>query len=132
MESARARIPYRSDHDAIVGSIKHLESLVAEDRVWKEPTKKEFARLNVKQKAAYWLYHLRDLNVQQTSQPGMCMVLTEAKSFSVGSINLAKQGTPNPAVELQKLGYEALPQIIAHLDDGRPTLCVGFWRNFAP
>ena len=25
-----------------------------------------------------------------------------------------------------------MPQIIAHLDDGRPTRCVGFWRHYSP
>jgi hypothetical protein len=33
---------------------------------------------------------------------------------------------------LKKLGYDVLPQIIAHLDDDRPTRCVGFWRHYAP
>lgn len=125
------KIPYRSDHDKIVQQIKHLESLVAEDRAWKEPTKEEFAKLDVKQKAAYWLHHLRDLNVTQTSSPGMCMVLCDLSRF-FESQDLAKKGTPNAAVELSKLGYEIVPQIIAHLEDGRPTRCVGFWRHYSP
>ena len=82
---------------------------------------------SVKQQATYWLHHLRDLNVMQTSSPGMCMVLTDSPG-SFESQDLAKEGTPNAAVELKKLGYEALPQIIAHLDDERPTRCVGYWR----
>jgi hypothetical protein len=110
--------------------IKQLEGLIAEDKAWKEPTKEEFARFDVKQKVAYWLHHLRDLNVTQSSSPGMCMVLTDSP-FSL-SQDLAKEGTPNPAVELKKLGYEVLPQIIAHLEDDRPTRCVGFWRHYAP
>jgi hypothetical protein len=129
---ALAKIPYRADHDAIVRLIKQLESLIAEDKAWKEPTKEEFAKLSVKQKAAYWLYHLRNLNVTQTSSPGMCMVLTDTPFTFMQSQDLAKKGTPNPAVELKKLGYEVLPQIIAHLDDARPTRCVGFWRHYAP
>jgi hypothetical protein len=128
---ALARIPYRTDHAAVLREIKNLESLVAEDRAWKEPSKEELARMDVKQKAAYWLYHLRDLNVQQASNPGMCVVLTDSP-WSFQSQDLAREGTPNPAVELKKLGYEVLPQVIAHLDDGRPTRCVGFWRDYAP
>jgi hypothetical protein len=33
---------------------------------------------------------------------------------------------------LVKLGKQALPQIIAHLDDPRPTRCLGYWRSVAP
>ncbi len=129
---ALARIPYRSDHDTILQGIKQLEILVAEDKAWKEPTRENFAKLSVKQKAAYWLHHLRDLNVTQTSSPGMCMVLSDEPLAFMQSHDLAKKGTPNAAVELKKLGYEALPQIIAHLDDARPTRCVGFWRFGIP
>jgi hypothetical protein len=129
---ALAKIPYRPDHDTIVREIKQLESLIAEDKAWKEPTREEFARLDVKQKASYWLHHLRDLNVRQTSSPGMCMVLTDSPWSFMQSQDLAKKGTPNPAVELKKLGYEVLPQIIAHLEDDRPTRCVGFWRHYSP
>jgi hypothetical protein len=129
---ALAKIPYRADHDAILREIKDLESLIAEDKAWKEPSKEEFASLDVKQKVAYWLHHLRDLNVTQTSSPGMCMVLTDSPWSFIESQDLAKKGTPNAAVELKKLGYQAIPQIIAHLDDARPTRCVGFWRSYSP
>jgi hypothetical protein len=130
-KQALAKIPYRSDHDAILRRIKQLKGLIAEDKAWKEPTREQFARLDARQKAAYWLYHLRNLNVTQTSSPGMCSVLTDSRSF-LHSQDLGKKGKPNPAVELKKLGYEVLPQIIAHLDDDRPTRCVGFWRHYAP
>ena len=129
---ALARIPYRQDHDAILQRIKQLERLVAEDKAWEEPSKEEFAKFTVQQKATYWLHHLRDLNVTQSSSPGMCMVLTDSPWSFMQSQDLSKEGTPNAAVELRKLGYEALPQIVAHLDDDRPTRCVGFWRHFWP
>ncbi len=39
---------------------------------------------------------------------------------------------PNPAHELKKLGIAAVPLVIAHLDDTRPTRCKGHWRSQAP
>src|SRR5262249_516882 len=99
-------------------------------RAWKEPSKQELAKMDVKQKATYWLHHLRDLHVTQSSSPGMCMVLTDSP-WSL-SQDLAEKDTPNPAMELKNLGYEVLPQIIAHLDDARPTRCIGFWRHYSP
>jgi len=128
---ALAKVPYRPDHDAILREIKQLERLIAEDKAWKEPTKEELARMDVKQKGAYWLHHLRDLNVRQSSSPGMCMVVIDSSLSSFLSQHLDKDA-PNPAVELKKLGYEVLPQIIAHLEDERPTRCVGFWRSYSP
>jgi len=119
---ALAKIPYRPDHETILAKIRQLESLIAEDKAWKEPSKEELVKMNVKQKATYWLHHLRDLDVRQMTQPGMCGVLT----------GWTRKGTPNSAVELTKLGYEVLPQIIAHLDDDRPTRCVGYSRFYAP
>lgn len=35
-------------------------------------------------------------------------------------------------MELKKLGMAAVPNIIAHLDDGRPTRCKGHWRSYWP
>jgi hypothetical protein len=130
-DRALAKVPYRPDHDTILGRIRQLESLTAEDRAWKEPTKEDLDRMNVNQKAAYWLHHLRDLNVVQSMSPGMCRVVSDSRWSGFESQQLNKDA-PNPAVELKKLGYDALPQVIAHLDDDRPTRCVGFWRNYAP
>ena len=80
------------------------------------------------QKVAYWLYHLRDLAVGQWSDPGRCYVL--APSFF--GVNDRDTKHPNAAMELKKLGLVALPQLIAHLDDARPTRCKGHWRSYSP
>jgi hypothetical protein len=124
------KIPYRPKHKDTVAAISHYESLVAEDKAWKEPTKEGFAKFNAQQKVDYWMYHLRDLDVHQTSQPGMCYVLTDRFGFDGQHMSAGKK--PNAAVELKKLSYDAIPKLIAHLEDGRPTKCVGYWRNFAP
>jgi hypothetical protein len=126
-----AKIPYRPKHDETVAAIGHYESLIAEDKTWKEPTKEEFAKLNVQQMVDYWIYHLRNLDVRQSSQPGMCYVLTEDFGLLMGQ-HLSATKKPNAAVELKQLSYDAIPKIIAHLEDGRPTKCIGYWRDFAP
>jgi hypothetical protein len=125
-----AKVPYRPKHNDTVAAIGHYESLVAEDKAWKGPTKEEFAGFNVQQKVDYWIYHLRDLDVRQSSQPGMCHVLTDG--FGFGGQHLSADKRPNAAVELEKLSYDAIPKLIAHLEDGRPTKCVGFGRDFIP
>jgi hypothetical protein len=123
-----AKVPYRPKHTDTVAAIGHYESLIGEDKAWKEPTKELFATFNVQQKVDYWIYHLRNLDVRQWMQPGRCYVLSEG--FDFGRQPADKK--PNAAVELKKLAYDAIPKLIAHLEDGRPTQCVGYWRDFAP
>jgi len=81
----------------------------------------------VEKTAEYWLHRLRDADVGQWSDPGMCCVLSE---FSDRLDDKPK--APNPAIELKKLGMAVLPQIIAHLDDTRPTRCKGHARRYRP
>jgi hypothetical protein len=56
----------------------------------------------------------------------MCYVLG---GFGFGEPDKKK---PNAAVELKNLGLAAVPQLIAHLDDARPTRCKGHWRSYWP
>jgi hypothetical protein len=125
-----AVIPYQPYQDDARLMVKHYESLLKEDREWVEPSAQTLAKMTDEQKVGYWLYHLRDLNVGQWSDPGHCYVLGGGFSIDLGEEK--KKDKPNPAVELKKLGITALPTIIAHLDDPRPTRCKGHWRSYSP
>jgi hypothetical protein len=85
--------------------------------------------MTTEQQASYWLYHLRDLDVGQWSDPGRCSVFGGRFGFFPSEEENKK---PNAAVELKKLGMAAIPQIIAHLDDDRPARCKGHWRRYWP
>ena len=103
--------------------VEGYESLAAEDARWTEPEPKALAKMDAPARAACWMYRLRDHAASQWSDPGSCYVLGPSA---------AREGKPNPADELVKLGWDALPLVIARLDDVRPTRCVGWWRSFAP
>jgi hypothetical protein len=122
-----AAIPYHQYREEAKAMAKHYQSLLKEDRRWVEPNAKALAKMTIEQKVAYWLYHLRDLDVGQWSDPGRCYVL--GFGFSLQARGKAK---PNAAVELKKLGMTAVPELIAHLDDARPTRCKGHWRSYWP
>jgi hypothetical protein len=130
---ALARIPH---HRFVVEAREmagHYESLVAEDVAWREPSREARAGMAGPEKAAYWMHHLRDADLSQMANPGMCHVVAEndrLANFLVGRDPDA--ATPNPAMELKKLGKDALPLVVAHLDDARPTRCLGFWRSYEP
>ncbi|MEM6258626.1 MAG: hypothetical protein AAGI37_09975 [Planctomycetota bacterium] len=115
---------YRDEAKAMV---KHYGSLLEEDAQWVEPNADEIAKLTEAEQVAYWLYHLRDHDAGQFTDPGHCSV------FSQRGWTLDEEAEkPNPAVELKKLGVAAIPQLIAHMDDARPTRCKGHWRSYWP
>jgi hypothetical protein len=123
-----AAIPHQQYRDEARETAKHYQSLLDEDGRWVEPDAKALAAMTPAQKAGYWLYHLRDLAVGQWSDPGTCRVLDE---LGFGNLE-GEKAKPNAAVELKKLGMAAVPQLIAHLDDARPTRCKGHWRSYWP
>ena len=123
-----AAIPHHKYRNEAKAMSKHYQTLLEEDARWVEPDAKAFAKMTTDQKIAYWLYHLRDLDVGQWSDPGSCYVLGR---FGFGFGNAEKE-KPNAAVALRKLGMAAVPQLIAHLDDARPTRCKGHWRSYWP
>ena len=104
--------------------VRLYEELGAEDAAWKNPSSDEVARMAPPARVAVWVHRLRDLAAQQTSDPGSCQVL--------GPWSGLAKGEPNPADELVKLGWDALPAVIEHLDDAHPSRSRGHWRSFAP
>jgi hypothetical protein len=119
-----AAIPHHQYRDEARDMVRYYQSLLDEDLKWVEPDAKVRAVMTVDQKASYWLYHLRDLAVGQWSDPGTCRVL-----YPLGTTDDTK---PNAALELKSLGMAAVPHLIAHLDDARPTRCKGHWRRYWP
>lgn len=93
--------------------------MIEEDKAFKDVSPAAPA-----ERGAYWLHKLRDAASRQHSQPGSVSVFPDWRD--------EEDTTPAPAEELRKLGWAALPLIIEHLDDLRPTRCLGFWRNFEP
>lgn len=100
------------------------EEMIREDEAWKEPPPQELAARDPQTRANHWIYHLRDVAARQSSDPGSCEIL--------GPFGKPKAGGPFPPDELVKLGWDALPAVIEHLDDRRPTRSVGWHRGFSP
>lgn len=103
--------------------LKYYKEMAEEEKNYKEPSKEELEKMPTEKKAEYFLYRLRYLNARQMSQPGMCSVLGMWSGI---------KDDQNPATKLYKLGWDALPLVIEHLDDRRPTRCMGCGRSFIP
>jgi hypothetical protein len=98
-----------------------LRLMVEEDKHWTEPS--DLKTIEFDGKIAYYIYHLRDLNCHQFSQPGMCYVLQDTD---------VERLKTNAAVRLKEIGEPAIPALIKLLRDRRPTRSVGYWRDFSP
>ena len=92
--------------------IEGYKSLIIDDKLWKEPGTDELARMTADQKAAYWVYHLRDVGGFDGFGSAFCGLF-----FSEGF----RDDATSPARSLKALGVAAIPQVIAHLDDTRPA-----------
>jgi hypothetical protein len=100
-------------------NLKFYGNMLAEEKIRIVPTKEELEKMSADKKVEYWIYHLRDLNVCQREWPGYCDVLSEFWDADAGN---------KPAGQLAKIGWDALPAVIEHIDDRRPTRSVAFAR----
>jgi hypothetical protein len=100
--------------------------MVEEDAAWTEPTEKERAEMSHADLAAYWVHQLRDLAARQLSQPGGCSVFGFSSGMSDETVSC------HAAWQLFQMGPAAVPLLIDHLDDPRPTRSMGFHRDFFP
>ncbi len=102
--------------------VEGYQQLLTEDGQWIEPTPEERARFTTKEQLAYWMYKLRDHDAGQWSDPGMCNVFIEGRG---------EDDAPNPAQKIRELGMVAIPALIQHMEDIRPTRCKGHWRSYS-
>lgn len=100
------------------------EKMTWEAAAWVEPKREDLAKLPVEKKVEYWIYHLRDVDASQMSNPGSCDILQ-----TWGRRERKKLYPPD---ELVKLGWDAIPVLIEHLDDSRPSRSMGWHRSFSP
>ena len=96
-----------------------LRRMIAEDEAHAKLGLTSLARFPVEEQVSELIFRLRDQNGWQSSQPGYCDVFADRS----GSTN-------TPAHQLARLGYTAVPQLIAALDDTTYSRSVGYHRNF--
>lgn len=117
-------IPDHSFRDEAEAMVEGYQQLLTEDGQWQEPTPEQLAKFTTKEQIDYWMYKLRDHDYGQWSDPGKCDVFFDGL--------IGERVESNPAEELKKLGNAAVPQLIEHMDDMRPTRCKGHWRSYWP
>ena len=102
-----------------------LRTMVAEDTAHCVPAA-PLASLPPEQRVAELIFRLRDQHGSQLSQPGECNVFSEDLFAPPGKAEEEK----SPAMQLADLGFAAVPQLIAAMDDQRFSRSVSFGRDF--
>jgi hypothetical protein len=96
-----------------------LNRMIAEDRAHPRISPEGIPHLHEQERVRELIFQLRDQNGHQWSQPGSCDIFDDW-----GGV------TNTPAHQLLKLGYAAVPQLIAALDSDALSRSVGYHRNF--
>lgn len=110
---------------------KILERMVKED-VEHEQRKKPLSEMTMDERVAELIYQLRDQNGRQWKQPGGCEIFLDPRDDQglFMEIENVAEGSGSPATQLLWIGFEAVPQLIEHLEDDTLTRSVGYGRDF--
>ena len=119
--------PSSTHLDRVRDTIRILQQMVQEDANYAQRNQLDTAQMTTEERVADFIFQLRNQNGRQYGQPGACDIF----NFDM---QLSSNGTPeiptSPAHQLVAIGYDAVPQLIASLDDERLTRSVGYHRNF--
>lgn len=107
-------------HERAVQTVKILRRMIAEDEAHAKNPITNLDQLPVEARISELIFRLRNQNGHQYSQPGSCDIFGDWR----------REDTNTPAHQLLRLGYSAVPQLIAALGDDTFTRSVGFQRDF--
>jgi len=113
-----ADFPESPHAERVANTVRILERMVAQDDAHAAAPARAWDTLSKDEQVAELVFQLRDQNGHQWSQPGWCDVFADPREGQ------------SPAARLVALGFDAVPRLIAALDDDTFTRSVGFWRDF--
>lgn len=108
--------------------IEQLETIIARHGNLGE-TAPISAKVDASKQGELFLSQLTDLRCEQDAQPGFIMPYVGPPPYR--SYQTTGFDENMPTAKLQKLGMEAVPALIAALEDDTPTRTVYHWRDFA-
>jgi hypothetical protein len=116
-QDLRERFPQSRYQSTIQETIKTLELMVQEDQ---QHRPKDLEKLTADEKMGELIFQLRDQTGIQEMQPGWCNIFARDDP----------KNPQSPASQLLRVGYPAVPQLIAALDDQRLSRSIHFWRGY--
>lgn len=111
--------PHSSHQERAKQTAEMLARMVAEDEAHAKVPSTNLNLLPVEERVRELIFQLRDQHGEQPGQPAECDIFSDWRSV-----------TNSAAHQLVKIGYPAVPQLIAALEDSTFTRSVGYWRDF--
>jgi hypothetical protein len=115
-----ARYPASEHRKRAMETADLLKTMISEDDAHARQEPKPWETMSRDEQAVELVFQLRDQNGHQWSQPGWCDIFEGSRSDQTNS----------PAHQLAAMGHDAVPRLIAALDDRRFTRSVGYHRDF--
>ena len=96
-----------------------LDRMISEDQAHVKSAPANLASVPVEEQVRELIFRLRDQHGEQSGQPGWCDIFDDWRGVA-----------NSPAHQLVRIGYPAVPQLIAALEDPTFTRSVGYWRDY--
>jgi hypothetical protein len=111
--------PHSDQQERARQTVAILQRMIAEDEAHARNAPTNLDVLPVDQRVHELIFQLRDQHGEQGGQPGWCDIFDDWRGV-----------TNSAAHQLVRIGYPAVPQLTAALEDKTFTRSVGFWRDF--
>jgi hypothetical protein len=111
--------PHSSHQERAKKIVEMLTRMIAGDEAHAKIAPTNLDQLPVEERVRELIFQLRNQHGEQPGQPAWCDIFSDRRGV-----------TNTPAHQLVKIGYPAVPQLIAALEDPAFTRSVSYWRDF--
>jgi hypothetical protein len=103
---------------------ERLARMCKEDEEHSGSTGRRLDRMSTSEQVVELIYQLRDQNAHQIFSHGGCNIFMDPRDIPARG----HQAVGSPASRLVAIGFSAVPQLMAHIDDHTLTRCYGVGR----
>jgi hypothetical protein len=114
-----ANYPHSDQQERAKQTVAMLERMITEDEAHAKRAPTNLEQLPVEDRVRELIFRLRDQHGEQPGQPAWVDIFDDWRGQ-----------TNSSAHQLVRIGYPAVPQLIAALEDPTFTRSVGYWRDF--
>ncbi len=132
LRNRQKRIYLLSEKENDHVTLNLYQKMIEANQNWREPSAESFLRLSDKDQALYWIHHLQYLAASPKKDDLEQKVDIFTGKWIGNRLGQKWQGQDNPAQHLLNMGTKAIPVLLQHIDDLRPTRVLSSRIFFQP
>lgn len=113
-------------------TLQLYKKMIETNENWIEPSEEDFLRLSQKDQALYWIHHFQYLAASPKKDDLEQKVDIFRGKWIGKQLKKSWLGQRNPAQNLLEMGEKAIPVLLQHIDDPRPTRVLSSRVFFQP